>query len=107
MGKRNQKTVVARAHEPGGDPSCLRVSKRSDESAASAMARVVVAPELAAATIIQSSLRGAYGDALASVPITELLEQLKASTVSVNEGDLRGMEGMLAAQAGALNVLFA
>ncbi|WNL47916.1 hypothetical protein RKE25_09920 [Dyella sp. BiH032] len=107
MDKRNQKTLAAKADQTGSGPSCLRISKRSDESAANAMARAVVAPELASATIIQSSLKGAYGDALAGVPITELLEQLQASTVSVNAGDLSSMEGMLVAQASALNVLFA
>jgi len=106
-GKKDQKTTVAKTDPPGHDPKCLRVGKRDSESAAVALARTVVTPELASATIIQSSLQGAYGSGLADVPITELLEQLKASTVSVNAGDMQNVEGMLVAQATALNVLFA
>lgn len=107
MPNKSLKPIVPQAPEPKSDAkTCLRMPIRKDETNGQALARAALMPELASASIVHATARGAYGGGLGDLTITDLVEQLQASTKAVNEGDLGALEGMLAAQASALNTLF-
>lgn len=86
------------------DHKPLQVSMRSDEDPDAVMAALVISPEMSAGMVAHAFTGNTLGDDVAG--ITQLVDALKDSTRRVNEGDLSSLEGMLVAQATALQGIF-